>query len=77
MGVDVGVLLPFTPRAKKVLELALQEAESLGHDYIGSGHLLLGLLREDGSESATVLRRFGTRVADTRQAALEILGDIH
>jgi ATP-dependent Clp protease ATP-binding subunit ClpC len=47
--------LPFTPRATKVLELALREALSLGHDYIGTEHILLGLVREDGGVAARIL----------------------
>ena len=47
--------LPFTPRAKKVLELALEEAQNLGHNYIGTEHILLGLLREEEGLAARVL----------------------
>jgi ATP-dependent Clp protease ATP-binding subunit ClpC len=44
--------IPFTPRAKKVLELSLREAQQLGHDYIGTGHILLGLIREGDGVAA-------------------------
>ena len=54
--------LPFTPRAKKVLELSLEEAQSLQHSYIGTEHLLLGLLREKDSIAARVLVRLGTKL---------------
>jgi len=51
----VAVEIPFTPRAKRVLELALEEARQLGHNYIGTEHLLLGLLREGEGVAARVL----------------------
>src|SRR5262249_10029762 len=51
--------LPFTPRAKKVLELSLEEASNFGHDYIGTEHLLLGLIREKESPGAHVLTKLG------------------
>jgi ATP-dependent Clp protease ATP-binding subunit ClpC len=47
--------IPFTPRAKKVLELSLREAKALGHNYIGTEHILLGLIREGGGVAAQVL----------------------
>jgi ATP-dependent Clp protease ATP-binding subunit ClpC len=50
-----AVEIPFTPRAKRVLELALEEARQLGHNYIGTEHLLLGLLREGEGVAARVL----------------------
>src|SRR5262249_52734183 len=50
--------IPFTPRAKKVLELALREALSLGHDYIGTEHILLGLVRENSGVAAQILLDF-------------------
>ena len=51
--------IPFTPRAKKVLELSLREAHQLGHDYIGTEHLLLGLVREGHGVAAQVLAKLG------------------
>ncbi|KHN31263.1 Chaperone protein ClpC, chloroplastic [Glycine soja] len=55
----VAVEIPFTPRAKRVLELSLEEARQLGHNYIGSEHLLLGLLREGEGVAARVIRMVG------------------
>jgi ATP-dependent Clp protease ATP-binding subunit ClpC len=66
--------LPFTPRAKKVLELALEEANNLGHNYIGTEHLLLGLLRENESVAAQVLLNLGLKLEDVREEVLEFLG---
>ena len=64
--------IPFTPRAKKTLELALREAKALGHDYIGTEHLLLGVLREPESVGATVIKRHGDLLA-VRVAVLDRL----
>ena len=66
--------LPFTPRAKKVLELALEEANNLGHNYIGTEHLLLGLLRENESVAAQVLINLELKLEDLREEVLEFLG---
>mgnify|MGYP000126622872 CR=1 FL=1 len=66
--------LPFTPRAKKVLEFAIEEANSLGHNYIGTEHLLLGLLRETGGRAAKVMESLGIRLRDVREEVLELLG---
>jgi ATP-dependent Clp protease ATP-binding subunit ClpC len=66
--------LPFTPRAKKVLELALEEANNLGHNYIGTEHLLLGLLRENESVAAQVLINLGLKLEEVREEVLEFLG---
>ena len=65
---------PFTPRSKKVLELALREAMGLGHDYIGTEHLLLGLLAEGGGVSAAVLSGFGVEPGRVRREVLSRLG---
>ena len=65
--------IPFTPRAKKVLELSLREALQLGHHYIGTEHLLLGLLREGEGVAAQVLARLGADHARVREAVLELL----
>ncbi|MHC4957312.1 MAG: ATP-dependent Clp protease ATP-binding subunit [Planctomycetota bacterium] len=66
--------LPFTPRAKKVLELALEEASNLGHNYIGTEHLLLGLIREQEGIAAQVLQNIKVRLEDVREEVLELLG---
>jgi ATP-dependent Clp protease ATP-binding subunit ClpC len=71
--VTVGQL-PFTPRAKKVLELSLEEASNLGHTYIGTEHLLLGLIRESEGIAAQVLRNLKVKVEDVREEVLELLG---
>jgi ATP-dependent Clp protease ATP-binding subunit ClpC len=65
--------IPFTPRAKKVLELALREALQLGHDYIGTEHILLGLVREGEGVAAQVLVALGADLERVRQAVLELL----
>jgi ATP-dependent Clp protease ATP-binding subunit ClpC len=67
------VHIPFTPRAKKVLELALREALALGHDYIGTEHMLLGLIREGEGVAAQVLRRFGADADRVRATVLELV----
>lgn len=72
-GAVVGQL-PFTPRAKKVLEFAVDEATALGHNYIGTEHLLLGLLRESGGKAAQVLLNLGVRMEEAREEVLELLG---
>jgi ATP-dependent Clp protease ATP-binding subunit ClpC len=66
--------LPFTPRAKKVLEYALEEASQLGHNYIGTEHLLLGLLRESDGVAAQVLLNLGLKLEEVRDEVLELLG---
>ena len=65
---------PFTPRSKKVLELALRESMQLGHNYIGTEHILLGLLVEGGGVSATVLSSVGIDLERIRQEVLSRLG---
>lgn len=62
--------IPFTPRAKKVLELAVEEARLIGHGYIGSEHLLLGILREDEGIAGRTLRAFGANLLAARQLAI-------
>ncbi|GAB4387399.1 MAG: ATP-dependent Clp protease ATP-binding subunit [Thermodesulfovibrionales bacterium] len=64
--------IPFTPRAKKVLELAVEEARLLGHNYIGSEHLMLGLLREDEGIAGKILRSFGANLLGARQLAINL-----
>jgi len=65
--------IPFTPQAKKVLELSLREALALGHHYIGTEHLLLGVLREGEGVAAQVLTRLGTGHAQVRERVLNML----
>ena len=73
----VAVEIPFTPRAKRVLELALEEARLLGHSYIGTEHLLLGLLREGEGVAARVLENLDADSAKIRsQARLSLPGHI-
>jgi ATP-dependent Clp protease ATP-binding subunit ClpC len=64
-----------TPRAKRVIELAIDEARHLGHNYIGTEHLLLGLLREGGGVAADVLDSFGITLEQTRSETLRVLGE--
>ncbi|MDH3463915.1 MAG: NDP-hexose 4-ketoreductase, partial [Acidimicrobiia bacterium] len=59
--------IPFTPRAKKVLELSLREALQLGHNYIGTEHILLGLIREGEGVAAQVLQQLGAELQKVRQ----------
>ncbi|MHB9155299.1 MAG: Clp protease N-terminal domain-containing protein, partial [Endomicrobiales bacterium] len=67
--------IPFTPRAKKVLELAVEEAQNLGHTYVGTEHLLLGLLREEEGIAARVLENLGVRISDVREEVINLLGE--
>jgi hypothetical protein len=66
--------IPFTPRAKKVLELSLREALHLGHNYIGTEHILLGLVREGEGVAAQVLVKLGADLSRVHQAVVNILG---
>ncbi len=65
--------IPFTPRAKKVLELSLRESLQLGHDYIGTEHILLGLIREGEGVAAQVLVRLGADLNRVRQQVIQLL----
>src|SRR5512139_680454 len=65
--------IPFTPRAKKVLELSLREALQLGHNYIGTEHILLGLIREDEGVAAQVLVKLGADLNRVRQQVIQLL----
>ncbi len=65
--------IPFTPRAKKVLELSLREALQLGHNYIGTEHILLGLIREGEGVAAQVLVRLGADLNRVRQQVVQLL----
>ncbi len=67
--------IPFTPRAKKVLELSLREAMQLGHDYIGTEHILLGLIREGDGVAAQVLVKLGADLNRVRQQVIQLLQD--
>ncbi|MEQ8318185.1 MAG: ATP-dependent Clp protease ATP-binding subunit [Phycisphaerales bacterium] len=66
--------LPQTPRAKKVIEYAIEEARSLNHNYVGTEHLLLGLLREQDGVAAQVLRNLGLKLDEVREEVLNLLG---
>jgi ATP-dependent Clp protease ATP-binding subunit ClpA len=66
--------LPQTPRAKKVIEYAIEEARNLNHNYVGTEHLLLGLLREEDGVASQVLRNLGLQLADVREEVLNLLG---
>ena len=66
--------LPQTPRAKKVIEYAIEEARSLNHNYVGTEHILLGLLRESEGIAAQVLMDLGLKLEDVRQEVLNLLG---
>jgi ATP-dependent Clp protease ATP-binding subunit ClpA len=68
--------IPFTPRAKKVLELSLREALTLGHNYIGTEHILLGLVREQEGVGAQVLGREGLSIDDVRTKVIELLSGL-
>ena len=65
--------IPFTPRAKKVLELSLREALQLGHNYIGTEHILLGLIREGEGVAAQVLVKLGADLGSVRQQVLQLI----
>jgi len=66
--------LPQTPRAKKVIEFAIEEARALNHNYVGTEHILLGLLRETEGIAAQVLMNLGLKLEDVRQEVLNLLG---
>ena len=71
----VAVEIPFTPRAKRVLELSLEEARQLGHNYIGTEHLLLGLIREGEGVAARVLENLGVDLTKVRTLVIRMLGE--
>jgi len=73
-GQTVGPDLPYTSPAKKVLELAMAEARYLNHQYVGTEHLLLGLIREEHGAAAQVITSFGITIDAARAGVLEILG---
>lgn len=78
--ISVGVLsvtkgqLPFTPRCKKALEFALEEASTLGHTYIGTEHLLLGMIREGAGSALMALTACGVNAETVRKEVLSVLG---
>jgi ATP-dependent Clp protease ATP-binding subunit ClpC len=67
--------IPFTPRAKKVLELALREALTLGHNHVGTEHVLLGLVREGEGVAARILLDFGADADNTRTRVMDLLAE--
>jgi ATP-dependent Clp protease ATP-binding subunit ClpC len=71
----VAVEIPFTPRAKRLLELSLEEARQLGHNYIGTEHLLLGLIREGEGVAARVLENLALDLSKIRTQVIRLLGD--
>ncbi|MDP2866600.1 MAG: Clp protease N-terminal domain-containing protein, partial [Elusimicrobiota bacterium] len=68
--------IPFTPRAKKVLEYAVEEAQHMSHSYIGTEHILLGLIREEEGVAARVLENLGLKLETVREEVLSILGEM-
>jgi dihydroneopterin aldolase len=70
-----GAQAPFTPRSKKVLELALREALQLGHNYIGTEHILLGLARENEGVASQMLSGMGVEADGIREQVIRLLGD--
>jgi ATP-dependent Clp protease ATP-binding subunit ClpC len=66
--------LPQTPRAKKVIEYAMEEARNLNHNYVGTEHILLGLLREQEGVAAQVLMNLGLKLEEVREEVLNLLG---
>src|SRR5204863_4959634 len=66
--------LPQTPRAKKVIEYSMEEARNLNHNYVGTEHILLGLLREQEGGAAQVLMNLGLKLEDVREEVLNLLG---
>ena len=71
----VAVEIPFTPRAKRVLELSWDEARQLGHNYIGPEHLLLGLIREGEGVAVRVLENLGVELSRVRSSIIRMLGE--
>ncbi|MFN8673200.1 MAG: ATP-dependent Clp protease ATP-binding subunit [Candidatus Sericytochromatia bacterium] len=71
----VAVEIPFTPRAKRVLELSWDEARQLGHNYIGPEHLLLGLIREGEGVAVRVLENLGVELSRVRSSVIRMLGE--
>lgn len=74
-GHDKPTNTPYTPRAKKVIELSMDEARKLGHTYVGTEHILLGLIREGEGVAARVLNNLGISLNKARQQVLQLLGN--
>jgi ATP-dependent Clp protease ATP-binding subunit ClpC len=74
-GQDAATTIHYTPRAKKVIELSMDEARKLGHSYVGTEHLLLGLIREGEGVAARVLNNLGISLSKARQQVLQLLGN--
>ena len=72
---EPGSHIPFTPRAKKVLEFSLREALQLGHNYIGTEHILMGLIREGEGVAAQVLTKLGASLTLVRKEVINLLSD--
>lgn len=66
--------LPLTPRSRKDIDYAVEEAQNLNHDYVGTEHLLLGLLRDQEGVAGQVLMHFGLRLEDVRREVVNVLG---
>ncbi|QKS69672.1 ATP-dependent Clp protease ATP-binding subunit [Paenalkalicoccus suaedae] len=73
-GEEVSKQIHYTPRAKKVIELSMDEARKLGHSYVGTEHILLGLIREGEGVAARVLNNLGVSLNKARQQVLQLLG---
>lgn len=73
-GTEVAQTVHYTPRAKKVIELSMDEARKLGHSYVGTEHILLGLIREGEGVAARVLNNLGVSLNKARQQVLQLLG---
>ncbi len=73
-GQEVAQTIHYTPRAKKVIELSMDEARKLGHSYVGTEHILLGLIREGEGVAARVLNNLGVSLNKARQQVLQLLG---
>lgn len=75
-GPEAGTIgqMPFTKRARKVLDYAVEEARGMGHKYIGTEHLLLGLLREKEGKAVEILTSLGVQIEDVRCEVLKLLG---
>lgn len=74
-GNEKPINTPYTPRAKKVIELSMDEARKLGHSYVGTEHILLGLIREGEGVAARVLNNLGISLNKARQQVLQLLGN--
>ncbi|NGP46722.1 ATP-dependent Clp protease ATP-binding subunit [Bacillaceae bacterium SIJ1] len=74
VGKDTSQTIHYTPRAKKVIELSMDEARKLGHSYVGTEHILLGLIREGEGVAARVLNNLGVSLNKARQQVLQLLG---